>query len=104
MGRGWGSKMLGENLAPLRRFLERRVGRAWNDVRSEIAARLDGGNAVQRHVLVHLVELVEEHVMHVKGHPHDAHGRPLWRTRWRRFHVDGHGVLRQNPLPPKTLP
>ena len=35
-----GYKQLNENLAPLRRYLERQVGRPWNKVFSDIAANL----------------------------------------------------------------
>lgn len=35
-----GSKVLNENLTPLRRYLERQVGRPWNKVYSEIAVGL----------------------------------------------------------------
>ena len=38
---GRGSKGLNENLAPLRRFLESRVGRPWDAVRSEISSILN---------------------------------------------------------------
>jgi hypothetical protein len=51
-------KMLNENLAPLRRFLERQVGRPWNKVYSEIARHLRVDNAVQQHVRDHLADFV----------------------------------------------
>ena len=54
-----GYKMLNENLNPLRRFLERQVGRPWNKVYSEIAARLRADNTVQQHVRDHLDDFVE---------------------------------------------
>jgi hypothetical protein len=53
-----GYKMLNENLAPLRRFLERQVGRPWDKVYSEIAARLRVDNTVQQHVRDHLEDFV----------------------------------------------
>ncbi|MFX8308882.1 hypothetical protein ABTL21_19880, partial [Acinetobacter baumannii] len=43
-------KDLNENLGPLRRFLERQVGRPWNDVYSEIARNLRVTSTVQQHV------------------------------------------------------
>lgn len=53
-----GYKMLNENLNPLRRYLERQVGRPWNKVYAEIAARLRADNTVQQHVRDHLEDFV----------------------------------------------
>jgi hypothetical protein len=52
------SKELNENLAPLRRYLERQVGRPWNKVYAEIAAHLCADNTVQQHVRDHLGDFV----------------------------------------------
>src|SRR4029077_7165209 len=57
-------------LAPLRRFLGRRVGRPWNAVYSEITASLRLDSVVQKHVLDHLFHFVEVHATLVKGAPH----------------------------------
>lgn len=51
-------KMLNENLAPLRRYLERQVGRPWNKVFPEIARHLRVDNTVQQHVRDHLKDFV----------------------------------------------
>jgi hypothetical protein len=51
-------KELNENLAPLRRYLERQVGRPWDKVYSEIAAHLRADNTVQQHVRDHLRNFV----------------------------------------------
>jgi hypothetical protein len=51
-------KELNENLAPLRRYLVRQVGRPWDKVYSEIAARLRVDSAVQQHVRDHLHDFV----------------------------------------------
>jgi hypothetical protein len=53
-----GYKTLNENLAPLRRFLERQVGRPWDKVYSEIAERLRVDSTVQQHVRDHLRDFV----------------------------------------------
>ena len=52
------SKMLNENLSPLRRYLERQVGRPWNKIYSEIAQHLRADNTVQQHVRDHLSDFV----------------------------------------------
>jgi hypothetical protein len=56
IGGNW--KELNENLAPLRRYLERQVGRPWGKVYSEIAAHLRADNTVQQHVRDHLRDFV----------------------------------------------
>ena len=47
-------KQLNENLAPLHRFLQSRVGQPWNKVYSEIMQNLNLNNSVQYHVYQHL--------------------------------------------------
>jgi hypothetical protein len=51
-------KTLNENLNPLRRYLVRQVGRPWDKVYSEIAARLRADSTVQQHVRDHLEDFV----------------------------------------------
>src|SRR5262245_24160795 len=51
-------KMLNENLAPLRRYLEGQVGRPWNKVYAEISRHLRADNPVQQHVREHLKDFV----------------------------------------------
>jgi hypothetical protein len=67
-----GRKVLNENLAPLRRFLQQRVGRSWDAVRSEICAVIAPRSAVQKHVLDHVAEMVEQNVVMIDGRPHLA--------------------------------
>lgn len=70
MGPRTRSKWLSENLAPLRRFLLRRLGRPWNDVHSEICAQIGLRSAVQKHVLDHLRHYVELYPVMLDGYPH----------------------------------
>ena len=51
-------KRLNENLAPLRRFLVRQVGRPWDSVYSEVCAVIDHRSTVKQHVLRHVPDLV----------------------------------------------
>lgn len=60
-----GEKLLNENLAPLRRYLERQAGRPWNKVNSEIRARIDVGNEVQAHTLTHIDQFLHLNVRRV---------------------------------------
>ncbi len=56
------TKYLNENLAPLRRYLFKQRGRKWDDVFSEICARLDTGSTVKMHVREHLDDFVIRNV------------------------------------------
>ena len=92
VSRGRGTKHLNENLAPLRRFLERRVGRPWDAVRSEMCAQLSVRSAVQKHVLDHVKQMVEENAVLVDGRPHhpatsDPRFRLITASRWGGFYV-----------------
>src|SRR5262249_60160409 len=48
-----GCKTLNEHLGPLRRYLDKQVGRPWDKVFSEICAHIDPSSAVQDHVRHH---------------------------------------------------
>ena len=52
------TKHLSENLAPLRRFLHKQVGRRQDDVFSEICKCLDAGSTVKMHVREHLDDFI----------------------------------------------
>lgn len=82
MSMGRGSKHLNENLAPLRRFLERNVGRPWDKVRAEICAHLTLRSAVQKHVLDHVKEMVEVNPVIIDGHPHHPEANGPRRDRY----------------------
>jgi hypothetical protein len=89
------SKELNENLAPLRRFLGRRVGRPWNTVWSELREFLSPKNAVQKHVYDHVLQFVELNPVMIDGIPHHPEARgpnrdqfwPLSIYGWRGFYV-----------------
>jgi len=51
-------KGLNENLAPLRRYLMRQVGRPWDKVYGEIRKTIDTRSAIGLHVLQHLEDYV----------------------------------------------
>ena len=98
--KGYNYKELNENLAPLLRFLESRVGRIWNDVYSEICANIRVTNTVQEHIRVHVDQFVAQHVrLHDDGTLWDYDGRPRPLASWDRFYVDPtNGVLRKNTV------
>lgn len=104
-------KRLNENLAPLRRFLAKQVGRRWDDVYSELRARIAPSSTVQMHIQQHVydticpnVELVDGRVYEV---PHRWHRRPLYADRDTLYVDPRTGVLRRpkerapvTPVPP----
>nr|WP_070958516.1 hypothetical protein [Hyphomonas sp. Mor2] len=52
------TKCLNENLAPLKRYLMKQVGRPWDKVYSEISQHLDTGSTVKQHVRDHLTDFI----------------------------------------------
>lgn len=81
-----GRKDLNENLNPLFRFLNSKVGHPWNDVYSEIRERINMNSAVQFHIWQHVERLVCQHAYINQGH-----------GRWIAFYVDeATGILTRN--------
>src|SRR5215218_1782586 len=76
MSRHW--KSLNENLAPLRRYLEKQVGRPWSKIWSDISKNLSAASTVQQHVRDHIGDFVairtfmQDGTVYVTG----RHGRP----------------------------
>lgn len=60
--RGRGSKYLNENLSPLYKFIDSKIGKYWNKVYSEIREDLDTNSAVHMHIMQHLWQYVTRHV------------------------------------------
>ena len=91
-------KSLNENLRPLARYLERQVGRPWDNVYSEVRAVIDSRNPVQRHILEHLGQFVAVHTRVVDGHLIDLANQLLGLRRvWQPLYVDPRtGLLRRN--------
>ncbi len=52
------TKDLNENLAPLKRYLKKQVGRPWSKVYAEISEHLDASSTVKQHVRDHLTDFV----------------------------------------------
>lgn len=91
--RHWGGKVLNENLAPLRRYLERQVGRKWDKVYAEISARLRPTSTLQQHVRDHLFQFVAVKPRRLNGLVRQQPGSDLWHE---PFYVDRRtGLLRR---------
>lgn len=103
-------KMLNEHLGPLRRYLDRQVGRLWDAVFAEICERIDRSNAVQDHVRDHVAHYVAVHVLLIDGVPCDGeggwnYGRPLRTRGARRWYVcPRSGLLRRVPRISRRTP
>jgi hypothetical protein len=93
-------KSLNENLAPLRRYLERQVNRPWDKVWSEISQNLSASSTVQQHVRDHVGDFVairtfvKDGTVWLTG----RFGQPTRLTEsHRRLYVDPRtGLLRKN--------
>jgi hypothetical protein len=95
-----GAKSLNEHLGPLRRYLDRQVGRPWDKVFSEICAHIDRSSAVQDHVRDHVDGYVATHVILSDGVPCSgaggwSHGSPLHLLRWPWYVCPRTGLLRR---------
>ena len=81
---GW-TKCLNENLAPLKRYLLKQVGRPWDKVYSEISEHLDTGSTVKQHVRDHLTDFILVNVTVARDGSFMASnhwGQPLPPDRW----------------------
>jgi hypothetical protein len=96
---GYGGRALNENLAPLRRFLQRQIGRPWNKVFSEIAACIDRRNTVQQHIYQHLDDIIATQVEWRDGELINLKGgwRVIQRSLRQKLYVDPRtGLIRPN--------
>lgn len=64
---GYNHKEFTDVLSPLRGFLEKNVGRPWNDVHSELCKGLDRRSVTGQHVFTHLWQYVERYTVLVDG-------------------------------------
>jgi hypothetical protein len=101
------TRSFNEHLGPLRRYVQSQVGRPWNKVYSEICARVDRGNVVQKHILTHLFDYVVTDVILIDGVPCAGpstawreYGTPLHSLQWFRgicYVCPKSGLLRRVP-------
>ncbi len=94
------TRALNENLAPLRRFLARRVGRPWDAVWSEIRASLSPNSAVQKHVFDHVRQFVEQNPILIDGIPHAPDGSGPRRDQF--MPLRSHGLWQDFYVCPRT--
>jgi hypothetical protein len=105
-----GTKELNEHLGPLRRYLDKQVGRPWDKVFSEICAHIDRNSAVQDHVRDHVEDYVATHVILTDGVPCNGmggygYGKPLHQFRHRPWYVCPRtGLLRRVKVASRKRP
>jgi hypothetical protein len=63
-------KKLSDLLGPLWRYLDKQIGRRWDDVWSEIANTLDFRSVAGLHIKSHIVQHVELHAQFIDGVPY----------------------------------
>lgn len=86
-------KSLNENLAPLKRFLNKAVGRPWNNVFSEICEHINVNSTVQQHVRQHIFDFV-----HNKDIRIEDSGKVTYRLRYGGAYIElWHGSLYVHP-------
>lgn len=93
-------KELNENLNPLHAFIAKSVGRQWNDVYSEIRARINASSATQLHILEHVKQYVCTDMQAINE---ALNGIYIWRFNNHSFYVDAHGKLCKFPPRPKYV-
>ena len=98
-----GTKWLSDLLGPLRKYLNRQVGRPWDKVYSEIRQNLAPRRHLDMHILEHLDRMVMRTVDWVNDWPWDPTGGPLQANRHHpTLYVDPRtGILRrlEGPYP-----
>ncbi len=95
-------KTLSDNLNPLKRFLDSKVGQFWAKVRSEIYTLNDYRNTSQRHLLEHLNDYVYEEVVRFdKNKRAYVDAKSHWGGYYYPdFYVNYYGILcKNNPAP-----
>lgn len=99
--RGGHEKWFNEHLAPLRRYLQKQVGRPWNKVFAEICENLSLDSVIQSHVRDHVNDYVATDVIEESGRLYHGFnsfqfsGRPLDESRFALLYVCPRtGILR----------
>ncbi len=78
---GWNAKEFSDLLNPLRRYLQKQVGRPWNDVYSELSQTLDRRSMAGQHIWSHVTSEVTTNCI--------RYGDKLYSVRWGLYEVDG---------------
>ena len=56
-----------DNLAPLKRMLEKNVGKSWDRVYSKLCQQMDKNSVIGQHLFDHLMDFVEVKILEIEG-------------------------------------
>lgn len=92
------TKDLNENLAPLKRYLKKQIGRPWDKVYSEISQHLDASSTVKQHVRDHLSDFILMKVTVARDGSYISAAHQWWGPTspdhwWAELYVDPHDGL-----------
>ncbi|WNM70250.1 hypothetical protein [Myxococcus phage Mx1] len=93
---GYGAKEFTDLISPLRRYLEKNVGRPWDKVWSEICEGIDSSSTTGRHLREHVQWMVELNCEKTRDGVFTADGKHVWSYSYKhlRFYVDQSGILK----------
>lgn len=92
-------KSFNENLAPLKRYLEKQVNRPWDKVYGEIRATIDARSTVKQHILQHIGDFVAIDTYWVET---PEGGQVIVRGRWPRGDVPIEDAMVELFVHPRT--
>ena len=103
--RKWDQK--GDYLAPLKRYLESKVGERWDDIYSEIRKKNSPDSTVGAHIYQHLWGFVERNPTYTEdGIPCEPFVYKRWRQHYPlkegELYIDRNGYLAKVPVSPKA--
>ncbi|BDA67989.1 hypothetical protein RIVM261_025040 [Rivularia sp. IAM M-261] len=77
----WRTKYFSDNLSPLERWLKSKVGQPWDSTYSELCQKVETKTLAGQHLISHLWQMVERHVIFIDGLPYSRqnlyHAYPL---------------------------
>ena len=89
-------KYFGDNVKPLKRFLNSKVGQNWDKVYSELSGKMDKRSVSGQHLFEHLFQYVETDTAWIDGKVYLSNGEKMFRGQWRggRLQLYVHPVSR----------
>lgn len=75
-------KYFGDNVNPLKRFLNSKVGQNWDKVYSELSKKMDKRSVSGQHLFEHLFQYVEADTTLINGKVYKSNGEKMFRGWW----------------------
>ncbi|MGB0932007.1 MAG: hypothetical protein ACPGVB_14580 [Chitinophagales bacterium] len=76
------TKYFGDNVKPLKRFLNSKVGQNWDKVYSELSNKMDKRTVSGQHLFEHIFQYVEADTAWIDGKVYRSNGTKMFRNRW----------------------